>query len=208
MNVQCVIMNNNPLKFMYLERKLMKLHKINNKTILVLSLMLTIFTVTVSAQVTNFSATIDTAQANPAVDPTTPAAAGGSATVRFNSVTNILSWDISYANLSGPVTAFHFHGPAGPGANGPVQISLADFGSLNSPIVGSTVITPVQAGYLSDGMLYLNAHTALNPAGELRGQVIVVPRVIPTLSATNLMLLILALFIVAFYSYKKVYKKI
>ena len=43
---------------------------------------------------------------------------------------------------------------------------------LESPSVGSAILTPEQEGLLRAGLWYLNIHTAANPAGEIRGQVL------------------------------------
>ena len=46
---------------------------------------------------------------------------------------------------------------------------------LTSPIIGSIGITEVQEKQLLSGLWYINLHTALNPAGEIRGQIYTVP---------------------------------
>ena len=40
-----------------------------------------------------------------------------------------------------------------------------------SPAEGSATLTDAQAADLMSGRLYVNVHTAANPAGEIRGQV-------------------------------------
>ncbi len=88
----------------------------------------------------------------------------------------------SFQQLSGAPTAAHLHlGQAG--VNGPV---VADLGaglrnnSLNLLVQASDVIGPLATSAdpfrsllneLAAGNIYLNIHTAENPAGELRGQV-------------------------------------
>lgn len=71
-------------------------------------------------------------------------------------------------NLSGPVTAAHFH--AGEfGQTGGVVVSFASIISGNR-ISGEL---PIPAGFLEKALtfgIYANVHTALNPAGEIRGQ--------------------------------------
>jgi CHRD domain len=44
-------------------------------------------------------------------------------------------------------------------------------GDLDSPIKGSAVLTATQAADLLAGKWYVNLHTAINLAGEIRGQV-------------------------------------
>jgi hypothetical protein len=92
----------------------------------------------------------------------------GSAQARYNRGTSTLSWTVNYSGLSGPATAAHIHGPAGPGANAGVVIPFPNAGT--SPFSGETKITPEQYGQLSSGQWYVNVHTARAPGGEVRGQ--------------------------------------
>lgn len=82
---------------------------------------------------------------------------------------SVLTWTITYSDLTGPATAAHFHGPAALGVNAPPVLPLS--GVLNSPIKGTATLTPAQASDLTSGNWYLNVHTAANPEGEIRGQV-------------------------------------
>lgn len=105
---------------------------------------------------------IDGAQAGTASPGT------GSGTLTFDDVTNQLNWNISFSGLIGTQTAAHFHGPASAGFNGPIQIGL----SLGSPLVGSAVLTSTQETQLLGEQWYLNIHSSTNPAGEIRGQLL------------------------------------
>ena len=91
-------------------------------------------------------------------------------------------------------TGFHIHGAATTAENGPVRVFLdtAPFVSLNSGgtllvggsgisapvLIGATGVTGLNAGHpamsfldmLQGGLAYVNVHTALNPAGAVRGQ--------------------------------------
>jgi hypothetical protein len=111
-----------------------------------------------------YEATLSGAQEVPAANTR----ATGTAEVQLNTSTNVLSWKVTYTGLSGPATAAHIHGPAGPGANAGVVIPFQNAGA--SPIVGQTTITPAQFGDLAAGLWYVNVHTAANPGGEIRGQ--------------------------------------
>lgn len=105
------------------------------------------------------------------VVPPTTSTASGEVDAYLNEKTNKLSWTIKYSGLTGEATAAHFHGPAVVGANaGP---ALPIVGSLVSPIKGEAVITNEQKTDLLASKWYLNVHTAANPDGEIRGQVIV-----------------------------------
>ena len=99
-----------------------------------------------------------------------PATTGGSgkANVRYNPATTMLSWSVTHSGLSGPVTAAHIHGPAGPGQNAGVVIPFTNVGA--ETISGEARLTPEQLGQLTSGQWYVNLHTAANPGGEIRGQ--------------------------------------
>lgn len=82
--------------------------------------------------------------------------------------TSVLRWKISYAGLTGPASAAHFHGPAMAGANAGVVLP---FSSAASPIEGQATLTAAQVADLMAGKWYANVHTAENKGGEIRGQV-------------------------------------
>jgi hypothetical protein len=73
-----------------------------------------------------------------------------------------------FRDLSGPVTACHFH-VAPPAANGPVLLDLSGFVTGNR-LEASLPVTPALLKAALAGTLYLNVHTAANPNGEIRGQ--------------------------------------
>lgn len=104
-----------------------------------------------------------------------PVTSNGSGTLEatVNTQTMMLSYTVTYAGLSGPATAGHFHGPAAAGMN--AGIALPFSGSLASPIKGQATLTATQLGQLMAGNWYVNLHTAANPSGEIRGQVMVKP---------------------------------
>lgn len=100
-----------------------------------------------------------------------PVTTGGTGSVdtTFDKSTNVLTWTVTYAGLSGPVTAGHFHGPAAAGANAGVAVPFT--GNLSSPISGKATLTAAQVADLTAGRWYVNLHTAKHPGGEIRGQV-------------------------------------
>ena len=94
--------------------------------------------------------------------------ATGSLEASFSKTTSVLKWKVTYSGLSGPATAAHFHGPATMGQNAGVVLP---FNSPQSPIEGMATLTPGQIADLMAGKWYVNVHTAANPGGEIRGQV-------------------------------------
>ena len=111
-----------------------------------------------------YSASLSGAQEVPPVTTT----GSGSADVKFNPGTNMLSWSVTHSGLSGPLTGAHIHGPAGPGQNAGVVVPFTNLGAM--PITGEARITPEQLSQLNSGQWYVNLHTARNPGGEIRGQ--------------------------------------
>ena len=118
-----------------------------------------------AAETMNFAATLDNAQEV----PPTKATATGNVAMTFDGETKLLTWKGSYSGLTGAATAAHFHGPAPAGKNAPVVVPIAEFGSS---FEGKATLTAPQSSELLAGELYVNVHTAANPNGEIRGQVI------------------------------------
>jgi CHRD domain len=100
--------------------------------------------------------------------PANASAGSGMLDASLDKQTNVLTWTVTYAGLTGPVKAGHFHGPAAAGANAGVALGFS--GSVESPIKGSATLTPAQVADLMAGKWYVNLHTAANPGGEVRGQ--------------------------------------
>lgn len=95
--------------------------------------------------------------------------ATGTATATFDTQTRKFDYTASWQGLTGPATAAHFHGPAAPGLNAGVQVKIGD-ANPSSPTTGSATLTEDQAKQLEAGQWYANVHTAANPGGEIRGQ--------------------------------------
>lgn len=89
----------------------------------------------------------------------------------YDTSSKALQWTANYADLSGPATAAHFHGPAPVGQNAGIQVPV-DKSALASPMHGQATLTDAQANDLLTGKWYFNVHTAQNPGGEIRGQVL------------------------------------
>ncbi len=74
------------------------------------------------------------------------------------------------SGLTGDATAAHFHGPAEPGKNAGVMVPAP--GVTTGAFEGSATLTDDQARAVMAGQTYFNIHTAANPNGEVRGQVV------------------------------------
>jgi hypothetical protein len=96
----------------------------------------------------------------------------GTADITWDPSTRVVTWSISYSDLSSPVTMAHFHHGAS-GKNGSVVIWLTKRGSpVSSPIKGQATLSAHQARDFEAGAWYINVHTTDHPAGEIRGQVV------------------------------------
>jgi hypothetical protein len=99
--------------------------------------------------------------------PPNTSPATGKAEATLNTDTRLLTWTVTYADLTGPAVGAHFHGPSEPGKNAGIVLP---FKTVQSPIEGTATLTETQAADLLAGKWYSNVHTATNPGGELRGQ--------------------------------------
>jgi CHRD domain len=121
------------------------------------------------AATTSFKATLNGASENP---PTTSAGTG-SVTATLDPATKMLTWQGTFAGLSGPATAAHLHGPAEPGKNAGVAIAISVKDTpFVSPFKGSATLTDGQISDLMAGLWYVNIHTDANKGGEIRGQLV------------------------------------
>ena len=99
--------------------------------------------------------------------PPNTSPASGKAEATLNTETRLLTWTVTYADLTGPALGAHFHGPSEPGKNAGIVLP---FKAVQSPIQGTATLSETQAADLLAGKWYANVHTAANPGGELRGQ--------------------------------------
>jgi hypothetical protein len=102
------------------------------------------------------------------VVPPSGSAASGSASLWFNIVNNRIYWYGTHSGLASPLGSAEFRGPAGPGANGGLQVST----SPGSPMDSLISILPSMGDDLMAGLWYLTITTGMHPADEIRGQVL------------------------------------
>ena len=123
-------------------------------------------------------------------DGSTDSTATGQADVRYDDVSDLLSYDISWNGLEGLLTAIHIHGPASSsesvmphlfnvytaeadvivaGVNRTTDQTSATDSPLNFILATGGAFEPeVAVGHLVDDMAYVNIHSDLWPAGEIR----------------------------------------
>jgi hypothetical protein len=99
--------------------------------------------------------------------PPNTSTATGTAEAKLDTDSKHLTFTVTYTGLSGPALGAHFHGPSEAGKNAGIVLP---FKTLQSPIEGMATLTDNQVADLLAGKWYANIHTAANPGGELRGQ--------------------------------------
>jgi hypothetical protein len=99
--------------------------------------------------------------------PPNNSSGSGKAEATYDTETKTLTYSVTYAGLSGAAMGAHFHGPVEARKNAGIVLP---FKTVQSPIQGTATLTEAQAADLLAGKWYANIHTAQNPGGELRGQ--------------------------------------
>ena len=99
----------------------------------------------------------------------------GIGSVTYDTDTNEFSYIIGYVGLTGSLTSAHVHGPAPIGAVAGVAFPISAGAGASGLIIGTTTISEAEEADLLAGLMYVNIHTAENPAGEIRGQIVNVP---------------------------------
>ena len=95
----------------------------------------------------------------------------------------VYTFTINYSGMSGPLTGAHIHGPAAAGANANVIVPFSTTGAGASGTLTGTFTSTNTAAISNDsldvlmtnGNAYVNLHTAANPGGEIRGQLLKQP---------------------------------
>lgn len=97
--------------------------------------------------------------------------ASGTAVLALDPVTNQISGSVRSSGING--TAAHIH-EAPAGVNGAVIVPLTETpaGSGVWVVPAGQVLTAGQAASFNAGNLYYNVHSAANPDGEIRGQIL------------------------------------
>jgi hypothetical protein len=162
-----------------------------------LVVMLLLFSAAAKADTVVLTATLTGAQEV----PPNGSAGIGSALVTLNTVTNLLTVNVSFAGLGSPTIASHIHCCTPPGANAIVATAVPTFPGFPLGVTTGTylmtfdltlastynpafitahggTVAGAQAAFiagLTSGQTYLNIHTSQFPGGEIRGQLQAVP---------------------------------
>lgn len=104
--------------------------------------------------------------------PPVPTPATGFGAFTLSSAGDSLAFTITVQDLNSAIVAAHFH-HAQAGVNGPVVRNIAFTGNHAAGVWTSAdaqPLTPFLVAELLAGRIYVNVHTTMHPAGEIRGQ--------------------------------------
>lgn len=107
--------------------------------------------------------------------PAKQVAANGTMDYSYNRTTRTLTYTVKWNSLTGPISGFHIHGSASKGFNAPIVQNFSGYSTAQSGTYSGTFLVDGIAVKEEDflrGQYYVNIHTALNPGGEIRGQII------------------------------------
>ena len=104
--------------------------------------------------------------------PATVSSAVGVGTFQLNNSGDTLCITVTVNGLSGPITGAHIH-EGKPGVSGPIVKDLVPFLSGNSlqATLSGAGLSGLSMPKMFAGDYYINVHTAANPGGEIRGQI-------------------------------------
>lgn len=114
--------------------------------------------------------------------------------ISFDTESRQLSFAVGYGSsalftdLTGPATGAHIHGPATVTESAAVihdfvaagQHLAAGDPAKGGVLLGTVELDETEAAALLEGSYYINIHTELNPAGEIRGQLVAEINAAPT----------------------------
>ncbi len=104
----------------------------------------------------------------------------GNGTVVMNAARTQITINLTFQGLLAPITVAHIHNGA-VGISGPVILDIRNLMSTTPDLTGGSIMNAVlnidmaQANVLLAGNGYFNLHSTQFPAGEIRGQINVVP---------------------------------
>lgn len=102
--------------------------------------------------------------------PPVDTGARGEAEVLVDTTTREIRWKIRFEDLSTPLSATHFHGPAATNGNAPILVPIASKLDRSGAVEGKATVNEQQIQDMLAGRWYINVHTPKHPSGEIRGQ--------------------------------------
>ncbi len=112
------------------------------------------FTVAASAATLHFRATMD----GKSEVPPKQTAGNGEALATLDTTSKVLTYTVTFDNLSGPATAAHFHGPAAPGIGAGVTVPIGGKAPTRSVQHGTATETDAQEKDRHDGRERAHRH--------------------------------------------------
>jgi hypothetical protein len=107
--------------------------------------------------------------------PAVATSASGTIQASYSQYSKTLTYSVTFSGLSGIAASAHIHGTADLGINAGILQTFVGFPAKTAGTYsGSLLIDGVKIleEYLLAGKYYINIHTAANPGGEIRGQLI------------------------------------
>lgn len=104
--------------------------------------------------------------------PGNTVAGTGNGIVVLNSQESAGTVYLNFSSLSSAQTMAHIHGPATPGQNAGIQVTLP----LGQIANYTATLTQTQVNELKNGLYYFNVHTQQLSGGEIRGQLRCIPK--------------------------------
>src|SRR5262245_5620328 len=103
--------------------------------------------------------------------PPNASPATGTATMTLDTTANTITMTLNFSGLLAPQTAAHIHGPGAPGVPAGILVPLPTGTFVNQVFP----ITDTIEGHILAGLTYINVHSTMFPAGEIRGQILMEP---------------------------------
>ena len=110
--------------------------------------------------------------------PVVTTTATGTIDADYSKLTKVLTYKIAWSGLSGNALQAHIHGTAEIGFTAGVLQSFLNFPAATSGTFSGSLLIDgfkITEEDLLAGRYYANIHTALNPKGEIKGQILLLP---------------------------------
>lgn len=96
--------------------------------------------------------------------------ATGAVSAKFNKLTKVMNYTVTWAELSGPHTGIRLYTGAR-NVDGEVVRTIATTGNATGSITENWNVPDHLLSKVEQGLIYVNIQTAQHPGGEIRGQI-------------------------------------